>query len=343
MIIDPLISVIIPAFNAALTIRRAIESISRQSYQHVEIIVVDNGSSDSTSDVVDEMLREDKRIHLIKSGQTGVSNARNIGIEASNGDYIVFCDADDKMEEGALSHLLEHRGDAEIIAGGVSFDAIDAEGNVASSSPRRITTSVQARGRELNEHFEVLWARNYLQSCCAKLYSASFIRKTGVRFDERLSSYEDLTFVLDCLSNGARFIAIPDICYRYLRTVSETNSTRYKPDMTDQMQRVSERVVMFYEEVLGRCCDSSCAQHVVRMLTISVNNALKARGGSAVAKKAISDIFSRPVFRDVALSASTFPNRYSCLLVRLGKGRHYGAIALLAKFRNWIRSMRVAE
>ena len=339
----PLVSVIIPAYNAESTICRAIESISSQSYQCVEIIVVDNGSSDSTREVVSGLLHEDERIRLVEAGRTGVSNARNVGIEASKGDYIVFCDADDEMERGALSHLLEHRSDGEIVAGGVSFDVIDAEGKVVSSFPRRISASVRVRGRELSEHFEVLWARNYLQSCWAKLYSASFIRQTGVRFDESLSSYEDLTFVLDCLSSGARFVAIPDICYRYLRSVSETNSTRYKPDMTDQMQRVAERVVTFYKEVLGRCGDPSCSEHVVRMLTIAVNNALKAEGGICAAERAIADVYSRPVFRDATLSATTYPNRYSYLLVRLGAGKHYVAVALLARLRNWIRSMRVAK
>lgn len=338
----PSVSVIIPALNAALSIDRAVESAAAQRDCSIEVIVVDNGSVDGTCDAVREISRTDSRVRLIESGPTGVSHARNVGMDAARGDYIVFCDADDEMERGALSLLLEHSDEVDIVAGGVSFDTMDAEGKVMTSSPRRLKTSVVARNASLGEIFEDLWANNYLQGCWSKIYSAEFIRKSGVKFNERLSSYEDLSFVLDCLSHGASFKAVPNICYRYRRSTSETNSTRYKSDMTDQMRIVSELLVEFYSNVLGRGGDPSCAGHVIRMLTIAVNNAQKSPGGARAAKEAVADIFAQPVFRDAALSVAVYPNKYSHLLVRLGVRQRYGSIVLLANLRNWIRSIRVA-
>ena len=338
----PTVSIIIPALNAAPSINRAVESVTAQRDCSLEVIVVDNGSVDGTCDVVRDISRTDSRVCLIESGPTGVSHARNAGIDAAKGDYIVFCDADDEMERGALSLLLDYSEGVDVVAGGVSFDTVDTRGKVVTSSPRQLKTPVFARKAGLGELFEDLWADNYLQGCWSKIYSAEFIRKSGVRFNERLSSYEDLAFVLDCLSHGASFKAIPDICYRYRRSTSETNSTRYKPDMTDQMRRVSELLVEFYTNVLGRGGDPSCAGHVIRMLTIAVNNAQKSPGGTRAAKEAVADIFVQPVFRDAALSAAVYPNKYSHLLVRLGIWKRYGSIVLLAKLRNWIRSIRVA-
>ena len=339
----PLVSVIIPALNAAATVAQAIESIANQSYRNVEIIVVDNGSKDLTCDVVKELLSKDNRICLIESGRTGVSNARNIGMEAAKGNYIAFCDADDRMTEDGLCKLLEHKKDADIVAGGVYFDTISSEGDVVSSSPKMVKEMVCAQGKELGPYFEDLWERNYLQSCWSKIYSTNFIRQTGVRFDERLSSYEDLAFVLDCLSNRARFVAIPSISYRYSRSTLESNSTRYKHDMAEQMQCVAERVVTFYQEVLEEKDSASCTEHVVRMLTVAINNAQKTRGGLCAAKKAIADVFEKRVFYSATRSASKYPNRYSHMLVCLGVRRHYGAITLLATLRNLIRSVRVAK
>lgn len=338
-----LVSIVIPAFDAASVIRRSVASALGQSHPNVEVVVVDNGSRDGTCDVVRELSRGDGRVRLVDSGRTGVSRARNVGIEAARGDYIAFCDADDEMEEKAVSILLGYAQEADVVAGGMSFDVIDAERGVVSSSARRVHFPVSARGREMSAFFEGLWTSNYLQSCCSKLYSIDFLHRSGARFDEELSSYEDLSFVLDCLSHGARFTAVPELCYRYLRTTSETNSTRYKPDMTDQMENVAERVVAFYETVLERDGDASCFEHVVQLLVVAVNNAQKTPGGGKAVRSATADVFARRVFAEALSTATTYPNRYSKLVCALASRRCYGAVGFLARFRNRVRSVRVAS
>lgn len=340
---EALVSIIIPALDAAAVIRNSVASVLGQSHANLEIVVVDNGSSDDTRDIVRELSCADSRVRLVESGHTGVSHARNVGIEAAKGDYLAFCDADDEMERNAVASLLKKAALADIVAGGMSFDVINERGEIVSSRDRKVAAPLSARGAKLCGLFENLWDSNSLQSCCSKLFSASFLQQSRVRFDESLSSYEDLTFVLDCLAHGASFAAVPDICYRYLRSASGTNSTRYKPDLTDQMERVSERVVSFYEEVLGRHGGASCTEHVVQFLVVAINNVQGVSGGMRAQKQAVADVFSRDVFITAVSSAAIYPNGYSRLVCWLGSKGLFRSVVLLACIRNFVRSKHAAR
>lgn len=101
----PLISVIIPAYNAELFINRAIGSIVRQSYKNLDIVIIDDGSTDSTRKLCQEWVNFDSRVRYIYQENTGVSGARNRGLEEARGDYISFLDADDELEESAIEIL----------------------------------------------------------------------------------------------------------------------------------------------------------------------------------------------------------------------------------------------
>ncbi len=91
----PLVSVIIPAFNASVYIERTLRSAARQTYETLEIIVVNDGSTDSTAKLVEQMAQGDRRIRLLSTSNRGVSAARNTGIAASSGQFVAFLDADD--------------------------------------------------------------------------------------------------------------------------------------------------------------------------------------------------------------------------------------------------------
>lgn len=340
---EPLVTIIIPAFNAELVIRESISSVLRQSYHNIEVVVVDNGSTDQTCASVHALSQEDGRIRLVESGPTGVSHARNVGIDAAQGKYIAFCDADDFMEAEAIAILLKHAAYADIVAGGMSFDSVNANREIVSSSLKQVAEPVHAQGKNLCDIFEYLWKDNYLQSCWSKLYSLEFIKNNNIRFDEKLSSYEDLIFVLDCLSSGAIFAAIPELCYHYLCAPTGTNWSKYRLDKTEQMQYVAKRIGLFYEKILCNPEVSDCTEHIIQLLVVAINNAQKTPGGWKFAKRAIADVFNRKVFAEAAINATNYPNRYSKLLVHFGANRHYLVVALLAKLRNMIRGKYVAR
>ena len=108
---QPLVSVIVPVYNAKLHIARCVESIRRQSYPNLEIILVNDGSSDVSLQVADVYARADKRILLIDKDNSGVSATRNLAISMATGKYLQFVDSDDYLAPDATRLLVEKRAD----------------------------------------------------------------------------------------------------------------------------------------------------------------------------------------------------------------------------------------
>ena len=102
------ISIIIPAYNVGSLIERTIQSICNQTYQNLEIIIVDDGSTDNTPSIIDELAKKDERIKVIHKQNGGVTSARLCGIENATGEYIGFCDGDDLVEPEMYEVLLQN-------------------------------------------------------------------------------------------------------------------------------------------------------------------------------------------------------------------------------------------
>ena len=127
---SPLISVIIPAYNAEIFIRRALDSILAQTYTNIEILVVDDGSQDRTAEIVESFVEKDSRVTLLKQKNAGVATARNLAIEKSNGEYIAPIDADDiwypqKLEKQAQCILEADQSIGLVYAWSVRIDEDD--------------------------------------------------------------------------------------------------------------------------------------------------------------------------------------------------------------------------
>ena len=103
----PLVSVIIPSYNVENFIEKCIMSILNLSYKKVEVLIIDDGSKDNTGIIADKYAAADERVRVIHKLNSGVSAARNTGIEESKGDYIIFVDADDYLSEDHVSYMLE--------------------------------------------------------------------------------------------------------------------------------------------------------------------------------------------------------------------------------------------
>ena len=120
MKLDSKISVIIPVYNAQNTIEKTIQSITSQSYQNLEIILVNDGSTDSSYEICRRIQSEDSRIKIIDKENGGVSSARNMGVAHATGEYIIHADSDDIVLPNAYMNLIReaNRSNAAIIVGG---------------------------------------------------------------------------------------------------------------------------------------------------------------------------------------------------------------------------------
>ena len=120
---SPLISVIVPAYNAEETIEKCIISIRRQSFHNIEIIIVNDGSKDLTGEICRGFCKADNRIRTEEQPNKGVVRARQKGIEKARGTYVSFVDSDDWIDEDCFEIMLEKIGDADILACGLFKEA----------------------------------------------------------------------------------------------------------------------------------------------------------------------------------------------------------------------------
>jgi glycosyltransferase involved in cell wall biosynthesis len=134
---SPLVSVVIPAYNAGDTVAETLESVCRQTYRNLQIIVVDDGSTDATAEIIERQARLDSRILLIRKENEGVAKARNTGIQASTGEYLAPVDSDDVWHPSKIEKQMAVMLAAPDPLGFVycPHRVIDEAGNVVSSSP----------------------------------------------------------------------------------------------------------------------------------------------------------------------------------------------------------------
>ena len=230
------ISVIVPVYNVEEYLPRCLESILGQTYRDLQVILVDDGSTDGSSRLCAEFAERDPRIECIRTSNSGVSAARNRGLEAAKGRWIGFVDADDYIEAGFYETLVTHltHSDKQIVCCGVRAE--DTEGNrIERFKGRRFPAGEQDFDRDdallryLNPDTRILyWA------VWNKLYSAELLK--GIAFENEKVIAEDFDFTLRCFlrSNGLRYI--PDELYHYLvRPGSAITGSRFSKNSFDGM------------------------------------------------------------------------------------------------------------
>ncbi len=139
-----LVSIVIPAYNAATYLPEVIQSVIDQSYRNWELLVIDDGSKDNTAEVVNEFCKRDKRVRLISKENGGVSVARNLGAQLANGELVAFLDSDDLwLEDKLLTHVNYMSSHPQV---GVSFsrvELIESDGKTTNKLTDNITDTIQ--------------------------------------------------------------------------------------------------------------------------------------------------------------------------------------------------------
>lgn len=210
-------SIIVPAYNTGDTIRKCLDSILAQNYRAWELIVVDDGSNDSTSVIIDEYAQTDERIHAIHVSNGGVAKARNIGIDNARGEYIMFIDSDDWIEPDYLEQVEANMQDiADIYIVNIAHDYSNNEGQIYYSDIKGTPGHKVIRGNKLSDETGYLLMTINMESCWAKSFRLEFLNKNGIRFHEEMIAFEDYHFVLQCLLNKSDISLIPFVGYHYV-------------------------------------------------------------------------------------------------------------------------------
>ncbi len=227
-----LVSVIIPAYNNANTLPATIQSLQQQSYEKLEIIVINDGSTDDTADLLAKLRQDDARIKYETQANQGPAEARNHGLAEATGDYVFFVDADDTVEPHAIQHMvtaMEVNSAALVIAG-------IRRVNIEVSGRRTVTDNLATLERFAGEQvmtdcfFDLLGENDVINSMCAKLYRREIIREYNIVSNPKLFMGEDLQFNLSYMMEIDRFYLLPEIVYEYEKYQSVLTS-RYHENL----------------------------------------------------------------------------------------------------------------
>lgn len=217
------VSIIIPVYNGEKTIERCLLSIINQSSKMIEeIIVVDDGSIDRTSDIIRSLIEKDARIHLIQKKNGGVSSARNTGIHHAHGEYLMFVDGDDKIKKDLVENLIKSIDVYDMAIAGIELHQDSQISNIGINAVLSDKSVMEKYGREVPGLL--------INGPWSKLYRRSIIEKNKLLFDETLSLGEDTVFVFQYLNYCTKVVFTSYCGYIYYQLGTVSLMTKFRKD-----------------------------------------------------------------------------------------------------------------
>lgn len=268
----PVLSIIVPVYNVATYLREGLDSILRQEVQDIEVICVDDCSSDSSPDILKEYQAKDNRIQFIRQSENkGPSATRNIGIKYAKGKYIAFFDPDDKVENNLY-----------------------AESNFKPYHAMQPMDFIQKNPRiEMNNDLCYTWRF---------VFKRNFLINKKIRFIKNLHVGEDTVFNYECVLQASSIIMIPKALYQYrINNAGSLMRLRYKPYLTNNLQKLvdeKKRLIRKYniEHYIPITTDLS-EKIILRYLPMLFNN-LYNNSNQPDKKQGIQQILSMTMIRD---------------------------------------------
>lgn len=273
------ISVIIPVFNVDAYLPEALDSVINQTYKNLEIIIIDDGSTDESPKICDDYAKRDKRIFVIHQANKGVSAARNAGLDFSTGEYIAFLDPDDKFQldfcEKLLSFLEQNEADMVMCKNMVCYtnEEMEVDDNNTAGSMPAIRQGIYDRTKALRNYTDGLINPNLWN----KIYRASLWKE--IRFPVG-HVYEDLDVLFLVIDRCKKVCVWDEVLYyrrRHFKSITKTFSRRNARDLMLAFSHYEAFVLsnipeVFAEEHLKNVYQSELRQLIVFYIRMSRNN-----------------------------------------------------------------------
>lgn len=249
MQISPLVSVIIPVYNVEFYLEKCLNSVVNQTYSNLEIIIINDESPDNSYVIIERFLQSDKRIKSFNQKNSGVSAARNTGIENSSGEFIMFVDSDDWVESNIIEKLLVHIHDHElsICSYNRCYDEVtnprklNLEGRIDGKRYQRRIIGLTAN--ELNDPSQA----DSIVSPCGKLYLSKIIHQYELKFisTQEIGTAEDLIFNLQYAEFVNNVFVIDEPLYNYIRNNVNSYTSHYKHDLFTKWNVLFSKIKTF--------------------------------------------------------------------------------------------------
>lgn len=248
------VSVVIPFYNEKNTLVRCLDSVLTQEGVDLEIMLIDDGSTDGSAAICTDYAARDDRVRYIYQKNAGVSAARNIGLAAACGQYVQFVDADDRIPPGMTARLVAaiEDGEADMVACAVRnvvlVDGVETESHMRLPRLCGLMDAVEFVKTFTSSRSD--WM-HVINSACNKLFRLANIRRCALAFHAGMASWEDSLFNMEYLAVCGKVRVVDDAWYEYLENRGAGHtvlSNRYAPDLADSVIRVGEAFEKAFSE-----------------------------------------------------------------------------------------------
>lgn len=264
------ISIIIPVYNVEKYLNKCLNSVIEQTYKNIEVILIDDGSTDNSGKICDEYAKNDIRIKIIHQQNGGVSTARNNGLEHATGKYITFVDSDDYIEKEMIETMAKKimKKNADIVICGVTDR--DEENNIINQSLNKkenVFNNIEAIKEMLDEKL-------FNCVCWAKLYKKELF--SDIEFNAKIRIAEDMDVLYRVFYKSDKIVQISERLYNW---TSRGDSATKGKDMSKWQDEIDvcENIIKFCEENCNEIEDYAVKRYIRINLTLSLNN-LKENG-----------------------------------------------------------------
>lgn len=226
----PEISVIVPVYNSEKYLHKCVDSILMQTFTNFELLLIDDGSSDKSGAICDKYAQKDRRVKVFHKRNSGISSARNTGIENASGKYIMFCDNDDMVSNRWMKILYDYI--VQFPSALVNCEYVKTD-NASKEESRQHISGLDSVTHISSEEYFFLYKNNYSPYIWIRIFRRDIISSYNIRFDENMKKGgEDVLFVLSYLEHCEEFLYIPQPLYYWIDYGSSV-SRNYEPKYFD--------------------------------------------------------------------------------------------------------------
>lgn len=247
-------SIIVPVYNAADFVSDTIENLLKQNVDK-EIILVNDGSTDDSLQLIKQYESKYDCIKVVDKKNGGVSSARNVGLNVAKGDYVIFVDSDDFIDDGLLERcekILQRKSTDAVI---FSYKYVYPKSSRKDICFHYKSSDYYSLKEWLNDFYQ-LWSCHILPCIGTKVYRKSVIDQYNIRFNESISYLEDISFALEYLSHISNIYYLDEPAYHY-RIINENSLiTKYRPKYIKSVLFMHTNLECLFTNVYGKILDT---------------------------------------------------------------------------------------
>lgn len=266
------IGIIIPAFNVEKYILRAIEACKKQTYTNIEIIIVDDGSTDKTFSIAKKASELDNRIYIHHQKNSGVSVARNYALDLCTSDYIIFLDSDDWIEPDTVEKMIEHlpKNKESCLVCADAYYAYFGERGIWKEKAPYIADAIEMDSKDALLY--ISQQQYKLRSACYKLFSMKIIKENNLRFDENIKHGEDGLFVFEYLKCVSSFVYFPEPLWNILERPNSATQLPYSKSWLTAIDAVEKMLAYKNSQELDKELRNYKVRRMVSVLCHAIGN-----------------------------------------------------------------------